>query len=184
MRTLITSLGFASIAAALMAPEGLGLGLEADSNNGSYIVHKEGEAAILELSKSGRVVTEGFNKPEWAGQVVLAVLHERNEFYSKRLGGELAEPLLNTNVINFDDLCWVALDAEGEEVELIADVEFRNNVLASVLGVDRETGDIDGAVAEHYIERDNAGYTLQDIASKQDIDEVFGNGEQKAEANG
>lgn len=178
MRILSTMLG--TIAAATLAAEGLGLGLSVDSQRVAFIVHKEGEAAVLELNAAGRVVTEQMYRPDWSGNAILATLAERNQFYSSRLGPELAEPMLTTNIINFDDLGWVALDDEGLEVELIADAEFRQNVLAAVMGVDRDEGTIDNAVAEHYIDRDNAGYTLADIASKQDIEEVFGNGEQKA----
>lgn len=178
----INSLLMAS-AAALFAAEGFG-GHSLNSNRTAYIVHKEGEPGTLELSPSGRVVTEPFNRPDWAGNVVLANLAERNMFYQTRLGAELAEPLVTTNIINVLDLGFVALDDEGNEVELIADSEYRMNMLATTLGVDRETGDIEGAVTEHYIDRDNKGYTLEEIASKQDIDAVFGEQTQQQTAKG
>lgn len=181
LAALLATTGLGAVA---LAAEGLGLGLETEGKRVAYIVHKEGEPGTLELFPSGRVATEQFNRPEWAGNAVLAVLAERNTFYSTRVGAELAEPLLNTNIINFDDLAWVALDEEGLEVELLADTEFRQNTLAKLVGADRETGDIDGAIAEHYVERDNAGYTLQDIADKADTDEHFGKDETKQAAVG
>lgn len=169
----------ASIVSAAFAAEGLGLGLESEARHVAYIVHKEGEPGTLELYPTGRVATEQFDRPEWAGNAVLALLAERNTYYTSRAGADLAQPLLDTNIINFDDLGWVALDDEGLEVELLADTEFRQNTLATLIGVDRETGDIDGAITEHYIERDNAGYTLQDIADKADVDAHFGEGERQ-----
>lgn len=166
------------LAAACMAAEGLASA--GDSNKPVYIVHKEGEPGTLELNAAGRVVTEQFDRPEWAGTSVLGLLAERNTFYQTRLGAELAEPLVTTNIINVLDLGFVAMDDEGNEVELIADDEYRQNVLAAALGIDRETGDIEGSITDHYIDRDNAGYTLADIASKQDIDAVFGEGKKEA----
>jgi hypothetical protein len=181
MKTMM-HLALATAAGAMMAAEGLASAL--DTNRVTYIVHKEGEPGTLELAPSGRILTEQFDRPEWAGTAVLALLGQRNEFYQQRLGAELAEPLVSTNVINFLDLGFVALDENGDEIEMTADDEFRQNVLAAALGVDRETGDIAGSITDHYIDRDNAGYTLEDIASKQDIDKVFGNGEQQQAASG
>ncbi len=136
---------------------------------------KEGQPETLELSPSGRVVTEVFDRPEWAGSAVLAMLYERNNFYQTRLGADLAAPLMATNIVNFDDLSWVIVDEEtGLEDVLSADDEFRMGVIATAMGVDRETGDIEGSIAEHYIDRDNKGLTLDQIVSKQDADEVFG----------
>lgn len=178
MRSILSMI--LAVSAIARAPEGLGLGVATESRRTAYIVHKEGEPGTLELFNSGRVATEQFDRPEWAGNAVLALLAERNTFYTTRAGADLAQPLLDTNIINFDDLGWVALDEEGLEVELLADTEFRQNTLSTLLGIDRETGDIDGAITDHYIERDNVGYTLADIAEKSDIDAVFGNGEQKA----
>ncbi len=82
------------------------------------------------------------------------------------------------------NLGWVALDDEGLEVELLADDEFRQNTLSTILGINRETGDIDGAITDHYIDRDNAGYTLADIADKADMDAHFGADETKVAAHG
>lgn len=184
MNRSIMTLALASAAAAVMSPEGLGLGLTTDSRRVAFIVHKEGEPGTLEISPNGRVLTEQFERPEWAGNAVLALLSERNTFYSTRLGAEIAEPMLTTNIINFDDLGWVALDDEGLEVELLADTEYRQNAISAALGIDRETGDIEGAITEHYIDRDNAGYTLADIAERADTDAHFGQDETKVAATG
>lgn len=177
-------IGLASMTLAVFAAEGLGLGLSADSRRTAYIVHKDGQPSTLELSPSGRVLTENFERPEWSGNAVLALLSARTTFYTDRLGPELAEPLLTTNIINYDDLGWVALDDEGLEVEVLADDEYRQNMLSATLGIDRETGDIEGSITEHYIDRDNAGYTLADIAEKADTDAHFGADESKQAATG
>lgn len=182
-RTFLTT-SMASLAAAMFAPEGLGLGLSAESRRTAYIVHKDEHPGTLELSPSGRVVTEAFDMPEWAGGVVLALLAERTTFYTGRLGADMAEPMLTSNVINFDDLNWVALDDDGLEVEIIADDEYRQSTLAAAIGINRDTGDIDAAVTEFFIDRDNVGYTLQDIADKADVDAVFAVDESKQAATG
>ena len=146
-----------------------------DTGKVAYIVHKEGQPDTLELSPSGRILTEPFDRPEWAGSAVLAKLYERNAFYQTRLGADLAAPILETNIINFDDLSWVIVDEDtGLEDELSADNEYRMNALAKAAGIDRETGDIEGSLVEHFIDRDNKGYTLEEIVSKQDADAVFG----------
>lgn len=139
-----------------------------------YIVHKEGAEGSLQLTRNGLVKTPVFDRPEWAGQVSTAMLAERNHFYQTRLGAELASPLIETNIINFDDLHWVAMDDDQNEVEIEASADYRNAVLAAALGVNLETGDISGAVTEHYIDRDNKGYTLEQLAQKADSDVVFG----------
>ena len=146
-----------------------------DTGRVAYIVHKEGEADTLELSPSGRVLTEPFDRPEWAGSAVLALLYERNNFYQLRLGADIASPILETNIINFDDLSWVIVDEDtGLEDVLSASDEFRMQTIAVAMGVDRETGDIEGSIVEHYIDRDNKGLTLDEIVGKQEAEAVFG----------
>lgn len=139
-----------------------------------YIVHKEGAEGSLQLTRNGLVKTPVFDRPEWAGPVAVAMLAERNHYYQTRLGAELAAPLIETNIINYDDLHWVALDEDQNEVEIEASADYRNTVIAVALGVNLETGDISGAVTEHYIDRDNKGYTLDQLAQKADSDAVFG----------
>lgn len=139
----------------------------------AYVVHMEGKPDTILLHSSGRIATEPFEMPDWATDgIALAKLSERNTFYLNRLGTELAAPLLNSNIINYADLSWVAVDEDGEEVEVPASDEYRMGVLATVLGVDRETGMIEAAVTEHYINTAGEAYTAEEIISQTEADQI------------
>jgi hypothetical protein len=139
----------------------------------AYIVHKEGQPDTLQISPSGRILNDLLERPEWDGDVVLALLNERNDFYHTRLGAEMAAPLLTTNLINYDDLSWVAVDEDtGLEMTIPASDELRQANIAQALGLNRETGDIEGSINEVHIELDASGYTAEELAARNAVDEA------------
>lgn len=130
----------------------------------NLVVHKEGSPETILLTLSGRIETEPFDLPEWAAEgIALAKLSEREHFYKTRLG-PMSEAMLGSNVINYDDLSWVAVNTDGDEFVIEADEEFRMGVLASALGVDREQGIIDGAITDYYIDQAGSTYTGEEVA--------------------
>lgn len=147
-------------AAAAMAPEGVasaqeavGLGLSGKV----ALVHKNGAEGVLQIDAlTGQVVPGQHDRPEWAEGLVMANYAARHIFYAARLGDQnYTAEMRNPEVFAFEDLDWLALNMEdGEEVEIAADDEHRMNVLAVALGVDRETGNIKGVVAETEIASD------------------------------
>lgn len=139
-----------------------------------YVVHKEGQPGTIILQASGRIKTEPFEVPEWAGSgLAMAQLAARNQFYLTRLGTELAGPLLGSNIIAYDDLDWVCVDEAGDEFILEASDEYRQTVLATALGVDRDEGTIANAITDHYIDRQGDTYTAEQIAGKAEADALF-----------
>lgn len=113
-------------------------------------VHKEGEEGTITLDGlRGVITTNIMDRPDWSEGLVYGLLGERRDFYQTRLGGKATEDLLRPSAIAYQDLGWVGLDDEGNETEHAADPEFRMEVLAAHLGIDRENGEvaIPGAVA-------------------------------------
>jgi hypothetical protein len=98
------------------------------------LVHKKGcEGALVIGSLSGRIIQPIMERPDWAEGLSVALLAERHEFYMSRLGIAPGE----SPMLEFEDLGWVGVNAEGEAIELTADSEFRMDVLAETLGVIR-----------------------------------------------
>ncbi|MBO6814539.1 MAG: hypothetical protein JJ891_06750 [Rhizobiaceae bacterium] len=107
-------------------------------------VHKEGHEGVLMVdSLTGEVTTPTDQKPEWADGFAVALLAERTGYYESRLGTELSDELRSPEMFDADDLGWIGLDAEGDEVEIEASGEKRMTLLAEELGVDRENLDED-----------------------------------------
>lgn len=110
------------------------------TDNTSYLdgkpvlVHKKGEEGALAIgSLSGRILTPIMERPDWSEGLAVANLAERHEFYTSRLGRE--QPL--GDLIAFEDLGWVAIDASGEQVITEADTEYRMDIIAEATGVNR-----------------------------------------------
>lgn len=145
---------------------------------GNYIVHKEGEPGVILLDLAGKIVTEPFDMPDWAPEgIAVALLAERQRFYERSLGTVLAAPFLNTNAIAIDDLGWVATDADGAQVEREADAEYRMNLIAEVLEVDRDEGTIGNAINEVMMDTQPAVYTPEELtAQEQQKATAFGRG--------
>lgn len=112
------------------------------TTNNRIAVHKEGEEGAIHIdAKEGRVLTQVDERPEWANGLAAAMLAERVGWYERRLGAQLPEAVRSPELIAYQDLEWIGLDAEGDEVHLEADAEFRMNLLAGMMGVDRQDYD-------------------------------------------
>lgn len=151
-------------AMAAMAPEGVssavGLGL---SGKVVHVHKKDAEGMLAIDGYTGQVIPGQHDKPEWAQEagLVQAMLAERHIFYSARLGEQnYTDEMRNPEVMAFEDLGWLALHtdpAHGEdddEYVIEASEEHRMDVLASALGIDRESGEIKGVLAETEVASD------------------------------
>jgi hypothetical protein len=104
----------------------------------TILVHKQdSEGSLIINALSGMVQQTLDERPEWSEGLTCALLAERHLFYSSRLGPEYAAEHSAPTAIAFEDLGWIAVDAEGEPVELEADAEWRMNVIADATGTIR-----------------------------------------------
>lgn len=105
-------------------------------------VHMEGaEGAIHVDAKDGRILTPVDERPEWAEGHAVALLGERVGWYEQRLCQPLPDNLRSPETVAYQDLGWIGVDAEGDEVEIEADADYRMTMLSNALGVDREDYD-------------------------------------------
>lgn len=145
------------------------------------IVTKDGEEGSIEVDRiTGIVLTKVDQRPVWGESLACAMLAERAGWYAQRLGPKHE---LSADNILFDDLGWVALDQEGQEVEVEANPEHRMTLLADALGVDREDPNFGTIVAEVEMDMEPATLSAEDQASLADelqSDEAF----TKAQAEG
>jgi hypothetical protein len=122
-------------------------------------VHKEGEEGTLQVRHAdGKILTPLDQRPDWAEGLAVALTQERNTFYQKRLGeanspfGSQLESILGADVVAFQDMGWLGVNAEQQELEVSADGEYRSEVMAKILGIDTEEGSMgQGVTAEREI---------------------------------
>ncbi len=108
------------------------------------MVHrKDAEGTLMLDRRTGAIVTPIMDRPEWAEGLAVALLAEHREWYTKRTGSYV-EPQL----FDMADLGWVGMTEDEGTAEVFADAEVRQERLSHMLGVDRETGDIAGALAD------------------------------------
>lgn len=114
----------------------------------TILVHKENEEGALIIDALTGQIKQPINeRPDWSEGLTCALLAERLKFYTDRLGSErFTGSLQFPQAIAFEDLGWIAVSEDGNEVELEADTEHRMEFLAGMLGLDREEG---GHVAGH-----------------------------------
>jgi hypothetical protein len=120
-------------------------------------------------------------RPEWAEGLAVALLAERMIFYTGRLGPVAGRSAWEAGVVAYQDFGWVKIDTEGNEVEVEADAEFRMNLLAEAIGIDREAENFGEVVAEIELAAD----TSVSVAEAEAIAEEFraaGVGGQAADA--
>jgi len=117
-------------------------------------VHKENEEGVLMIDAfSGRVAGDPMERPEWASGLVLALLGDRHEFYSARLGPLYTDEMKTPSAYNVEDLDWATIEEDGvTEGKLEHDSEFRMDVMATAAGITR-TNDPSQAISEH-VERE------------------------------
>lgn len=152
-------------------------------------VHKEGEEGTLLVRHSdGRITTPLDDQPQWAEGLTNALIQERHTFYAKRLGeansphATTLQTILDADTVAFQDLGWLGVNAEQQEVELEADPEFRSEAMAKILGIDTEEGTMGaGVTADREVESQNNRMTgEQASALTEGMQQGFG-GKREAE---
>lgn len=109
-----------------------------NTNNGKrIIVHKKGEEGAFHVdAMTGLVLTPPEERPMWSEGLATAMLAERVGYYERALGTNIPEGLRAPDAIAYEDLSWIGVDQEGDEVEIEANAEFRSEVLAELLSID------------------------------------------------
>lgn len=125
------------------------------------------EGGLLLDARTGQIVTPVDERPEWADGYAVAQLAERNGWYEKRTGQQVEQP----EFMIATDLAWIGVDAEGDEVEIEANAETRQTILATMLGIDLEDTegtDIKGTILSRevddtYVSQPTSEATLGEI---------------------
>lgn len=156
------------------------------------LVHKQdAEGAITIDPMTGRILTPLDERPEWAAELTIAQMAERDTFYIDKLGPLYTEDRQHPEVYAFEDLGWLGMreypvDApyvnpetgETSDHELLiydADHEFRQQQLGTALGIEaeldehgNETGGIKDALASVEIGRDDSRTEAEVAAIEQE----------------
>lgn len=123
----------------------------------TILVHREGEEGAIQINAmTGVILTATDERPPWADGLAAALTAERLGWYTSRLGEVYAKEHFAPEALAFEDLGWLAIDEEGEPVELEADIEHRMNVISEYNSITR----FDDLTAH-----DNAPATKGEIAS-------------------
>lgn len=157
------------------------------------IVHKAGHEGTIELdAMTGAIQTRPEDRPAWAEGLAVALLPERHKFYATRLGekSEQFKHLIEApNGIDVQDLGWVGVNGEEQEVEIEASDEFRMDAIATILGVNRDEGTMgDDVVAEREVDSQKQTMTAEqkgafEFAQMQGFKSKAGEQEQKQAAS-
>jgi hypothetical protein len=147
-------------------------------------VSKQGAEGLLTIDSFTGVVVLNEDTPEWATDLglVSAVLSERHAFYASRLGPQYAMEHVSPEVFAYEDLAWLTLvddGANGTEAIVEADEEHRMEVVAAVIGIDRDTGYMKGEEYGTEFMSDNTRteaelQALQEAARKPEAVEAHG----------
>lgn len=131
-----------------------------DPKSRTVVVHKEGEEGTIQVRHLDGIIVAPpqDERPDWAEGLAAAMIQERVTFYSKRLGeanspyATQLQSILDADTIAFEDLGWIGVNAEGQEVELEADSEHRMETIGRILGIDRDEGTMgEGVTAEREV---------------------------------
>lgn len=115
-------------------------------------VHKQDCEGVLMIDPmSGNVLQLLADRPDWATELTVAQVAERDLYYGTRLGDLYTEELKVPEVLAFEDLSWLCVrPLEGDHSELIdadpnydgfehfelsADEAYRSHIVANVLGI-------------------------------------------------
>jgi hypothetical protein len=100
-------------------------------------IHKTDEEGILNIdAMTGQVTTPGEEIPDWAAGLAVANLNERRSYYQRAFGPSVSDKLLSPKVLNCDDLVWIGVDAEGDEVMIHASEELRSQYVTAAYDID------------------------------------------------
>lgn len=169
------------------------------ANDRIMIVTEGQEGGFMISALTGQVLYDGPNDctPEWAPTgLSAAILNERRTWYETRIGKGQMSLLGDGSILDLKDLKWYAIDSDTmEDVEIEADVQWRSEKLASLLGLTPEgqtleenisafdkgfatgKGDIEIEVANSY----EAHPTDRDLLEHDD--KVFADGEAEKRAH-
>ena len=142
----------------------------------TLIVHRADHEGVIQVNAlTGIIVTPNDERPDWSDGLTCALLNERHEFYTQRLGeAGYTEAMRRPDVLHYEDLGWIAVDEEGHEVEIEAEPEHRMQFIADLIGIDRESGEIKGNVlAETEIAMDRARSPEEMAAFEQSQEQGF-----------
>ncbi|KAB2661436.1 hypothetical protein F9K91_24880 [Brucella tritici] len=104
----------------------------------AVLIHKDGEEGGFHIDgQTGKVMTSADERPLWAENYAVALLGERTGWFEQRLGQHLPDGIRKPQIMDVRELGWIAFDEEGDEVEVEADTDYRMDVLAKLLDVDR-----------------------------------------------
>jgi len=132
-------------------------------------VHKQGEEGMLAIDAYTGQVIMNDDTPEWAKDLglVVAQLTERHVYYGHRLGKAYADEHQSPEIMAYEDLGWLCLVDNGtaspHEAVVPADDEFRMNVVAQVLGLDRNADDQTNAEP---MGEDASGWTMEKYSNQ------------------
>lgn len=158
------------------------------TNRRTILVHKEGEEGSIEIDyDTGIVQTPIDQRPDWADGLANALIQERVTFYEARLGPAFGDEHKRPQAIVYQDLAWLGAGDDGEMTELAADEDYRMNVVAQVLGIEREPAqseaDFGKVLAEAEIDMQNR-YIPSDVELiDNEMATTFGGAPRKTEAD-
>lgn len=148
------------------------------SSKNTVLVHKEGEEGVISVDRTtGRIISSLDERPDWSEGLATALVQERLDFYQKRLGdGTVYQSLSDAQAIEYSDLSWIGVDANQDEQEIEASADYRMDIVAKALGMDRETGELSGdIIAEREVSRENRGRTQGEVqALEESVKTGFG----------
>ena len=156
------------------------------TNNGKRIViHKNGEEGAFHVdAMTGMILTPADERPIWAEGLATAMLAERVGFYERSIGAQMPEGVRSPDAINYADLSWAAVDAEGDEVEIEASHEFRSEVLAELLQIDTSVAGwetlMENSVASHAADYTYMTQPTDEVTLAEAESVTFGQVEKKA----
>ncbi len=160
-------------------------------HNDRILIHTEGQEGGFFISAiTGEIIRDDHSEelPEWAEEALVnANLQERRTWYTQRIGETAFLKLGTPDAIEYKDLGWVAVDQEGDLVEIDADNQWRSENLANLLNIDTDADAFDKAIegathealiADEYRKNPTDEETLAEVEGKsfEDVERQAVNG--------
>lgn len=102
-------------------------------------VHKENEEGVLLIDAfSGLVQGDPMERPEWSAGLTCALVNDRQEWYTSRLGPLFTAEMQRPQAFNVEDLDWKTIEEDGlTEGDQPHDADYRMEVMAGIAGITR-----------------------------------------------